>query len=346
MIFWEGVDLRSAAWAAVQSKTIYPPTHTALIQPPILAYATLRVYENDKDPEFLDEMLPKLKKYYLWLLENRDPDDDGLISNISPYETGLDLSPAYAPPLGLKKTAASREMAQAAFGVELRNRIAGYDLEKIFSKNYFNVEDVLVNTFLAQSLRALSQLCLENEELEESQKFGKLAEKTEEAILAKCRGKDGGFYSLYTDRRGEEVMSEALTFTSLIPLLLRKIKEEDVDNLISDIFDPNKFWTPYPVPSVAVSDAAFRTGDGTMWGGSSWAPTIWALHEGLRMHGRNIEADVLSARAGYLGKATREYHNPFNGRGYGANGFTWAPALYCDMLKSVKNGNGKSVSPH
>ncbi|GAB3833346.1 hypothetical protein GCM10028895_52280 [Pontibacter rugosus] len=63
---------------------LYKPHMSALVQPPIVAQAVLRVYRYSHDEAFLTEMLPKLKKYYKWLAENRDFEGEGLLSIITP----------------------------------------------------------------------------------------------------------------------------------------------------------------------------------------------------------------------------------------------------------------------
>ena len=85
-----------------QSKLSLRPKMTALIGPPVLAQAVWRVAEASQDQGFLAQALEKVKSYYLWLRDNRDPDADGLLSVITPYETGMDQLPAYDQALGSK----------------------------------------------------------------------------------------------------------------------------------------------------------------------------------------------------------------------------------------------------
>ena len=57
---------------------------TAITQPPVLAQAVERVFEASGDPTFLTAVLPKVKAYYRWWIEHRDPDHDNLIAIIQP----------------------------------------------------------------------------------------------------------------------------------------------------------------------------------------------------------------------------------------------------------------------
>ena len=51
-------------------RNFFKPHMTALIQPPLAAQAVLRIYNTIGDLSFVEEMLPRLKKYYNWLAEN------------------------------------------------------------------------------------------------------------------------------------------------------------------------------------------------------------------------------------------------------------------------------------
>ena len=45
---------------------------------PLSAWAVVKIYETDKDINFVKELYPKLKKYHYWWYANRDHDQDGL----------------------------------------------------------------------------------------------------------------------------------------------------------------------------------------------------------------------------------------------------------------------------
>lgn len=341
IIFWENRKLSYAGLNFLQGKQFFRPLYTVLIQPPLLAYATLRVVEKDDGPDFLKEILPRIKKYYLWLLDNRDPDEDRLISIVSPYESGLDYTPAYDPVLGLKNPGSFSIYLRPRI-VEFKNLFLRHNLEKIFAAGDFNVEDVLVNTVLAKNLWALSSLCSKNNEEEESKKFAALAQGVEAALLSKCLGEDGAFYNLFSQK---ETMAKVLTFTSLSPLMLKNIKRENIDNLVKNhLLNPEEFWLPYPVPSVAKSEPTFKPGEGPLWRGPTWLNTNWFLVLALLEHGfREIAEEIVEKSCFLIQKnGFREYFNPFTGEGYGAYDFGWS-TLVVDMIELLENGKGKTI---
>jgi hypothetical protein len=77
------------------------PKTTDISQMPMLAFALLRIYEETKNITLLKEFLPKVTEYYTWWQRYRQPDNDGLIVIIHPWESGLDASPMYDEALGV-----------------------------------------------------------------------------------------------------------------------------------------------------------------------------------------------------------------------------------------------------
>ena len=111
----------------------------------------MRVYEASGDRDFVVELLPALAAYYRWLSSARDPDGDGLIAIVAPFESGLDFSPAFDCALGLRDPGA-RALTRRARMVCLRNKLRRYSLPRIFAADRFVVADVLVNSCYVQGL--------------------------------------------------------------------------------------------------------------------------------------------------------------------------------------------------
>ncbi|EMR03338.1 MGH1-like glycoside hydrolase domain-containing protein [Cesiribacter andamanensis] len=132
---------------------------SALIQPPLVAQAVAKVYQNTGDTAFLSSMLPKLKKYFDWVSHNRDFEGDGLITIISPFESGIDFKPTFDVALGMPQRKGDWRLFLRYVGVDFRNFANGYNLKKIYRKGYFLVKEVGFNTIYAQNLFALADLC-------------------------------------------------------------------------------------------------------------------------------------------------------------------------------------------
>ena len=135
------------------------------------------------------------------------------------------------------------------------------------------------------------------------------------------------FYAL--DR--EIKFIKTLTVGNLFPLLLPNLPREQARILVDNLTDPAKFWTPYPIPSVAVNDRRF---DGANkgkfllcnWDGPTWINTNWYLIQGLLRHGYGEVAREVAQRT--LAMVEREgfweFYNPFTGKGMRVKDFGWS----------------------
>jgi glycogen debranching enzyme len=305
------------------------PNFSATMQPPIIAYAVERVYQATGDAAFRDEALPILAGFYRWLRDNRDPDDDGLIAVIQPEEAGTDCSPKYDEALGLE------ELSNQGFIAALRQVYAAYepmrgDDRSILAADIFHFEDVLVNSIYAFGMRSLARLLGDAPEAAE---FRREADKTLEALLAKCWNEEAG---AFFDLSGvDENPVKEVTISSLMPLILDDLPRPYVERLVGDwLTSPDHFWLPYPVPSVPASDPKFMPGNprGFIWRGPSWMNTNWFLVHGLRRHGYNkLAAHIVERSQECIEKSgIREYYNPYTAEGLGARDFGWS-TLILDM---------------
>lgn len=305
------------------------PNTSATMQPPIIAYAVERVYQATQDDSFLQDALPILKAFYRWLPENRDPDGDGLIAVIQPEEAGTDCSPKYDEALGLG------ELTNQGFIAALSKVYAAYepmrgDDKRILAADIFHFEDVLVNSIYVMGLRSLARLLGEGGE---GREFAAQADRTRDALLAKCWDEEAG---AFFDLSGvAEKPVKVVTISSLMPLILEDLPRRYVERLVNDwLTSPEHFWLPYPVPSVPASDPKFMPGNprGFIWRGPSWMNTNWFLVHGLRRHGYDEMASHIVARSQECIEKSgiREYYHPYTAEGLGARDFGWS-TLILDM---------------
>ena len=306
------------------------PNYSSTIQPPILAYAVERVYRATGDEDFKKAALPVLAAFYRWLRANRDPDDDGLIAVIQPEEAGTDCSPKYDQILGLEELSNQGFIAALKKVYEAYEPLRGDDLG-ILAADIFHVEDVLVNSIYAFSLRALARLLADSpESAEEAAEFNREAERTRDALVAKCWDEEAG---AFFDLSGvAETPVKVVTISSLMPLILDDLPRPIVERLVERWVRSEKdFWLPYPLPSVPASDPTFMPGNphGFIWRGPSWINTNWFLSHALRGHGYTDLADTIVAKSheaieksGY-----REYYQPYTGEGLGARDFGWSTLI-------------------
>lgn len=355
IIFWKAGTHNLPHWAFLESKISLRPHTSALTQPPVLGVAIEQIYNKDKDKEFLKEVLPKVAKHYKWLVENRDLDQDNLMSIISPNESGMDELPVFQVVSGFQ----GRNLVQLHYAYrkpDILNQLNGFDSKKILEKDYFNVEEILFNTVFVENARAMSRMYKELNNTKESIFFRKAADKCEKALLKKCWDKkDGLFYSIYSKK---EKMAKVKTAASLIPLFLEKLPQDKLEILIEQhLLNPKEFWTNFPVPTVALNETYYSPHEfprykhrlrgriinklyltfyselKMLWRGPTWMATNWFIVKGLRKHGRDDIADIIvSKMAEMIDKwGFREYYNPETGEGYRRQDFGWS-TLIVDLL--------------
>ncbi|HYY90069.1 MAG TPA: trehalase-like protein, partial [Chloroflexota bacterium] len=127
-----------------------------------------------------------------------------------------------------------------------------------------------------------------------------------------------------------------LTFTSLFPLVLPALDASIAKRLVEEhLLNEREFWLPYPVPSVAASEASFDPTFQTraIWRGPTWVNVNWYLYWGLRAHGyRDVATELAKRTIAMVGTgAMREFFNPYTAEGYGAIDFGWT-ALVLDLI--------------
>ena len=322
----------------LESKLSLFPSNSELIQPPLIAEAVEAIYKKSKDLHYLRRIVPQLKSYYLWLETHRDPDKDGLISIIAPYESGLDQSPSYDPILG---TANKSQLYSSLVGrtVTFRNMMKNYNLAKIFQAGYFNVEDVLVNSIYIKNLQVISSLLFEVDDEDSARHFGRRALKSKEALIKKCYDREDRFF--YDVFGSDDQKAKVKTIKGLMPIILdlpRSIVKDMVKNyLLSD----TEFSSAFPVPTVAMSEPSFAPvpltikNEPILWRGPTWINTNWYIYNGLKKHGYKKEAENIKEKSINLIEKSgfSEFFNPLSGEGYGARNFSWS-TLVVDMILS------------
>lgn len=317
-------------------KNLYKSHMSAIIQPPMAAQAVERVHNISKDDKFLKEMFPKLKAQYDWLSANRDFDGDGLLSIISPFESGMDWKPTFDIPLNFGPKKANKKLFWKVVGVDFRNYIHNYDLQKIRQKNYFLVKEVGFNAIYAQNLRVMANLADLMDD-PESKKYNDLAEKVEKSILEiMYNDEDAAFYDVY-DEDNKQI--KILTPTIFYPVILKDIPSEVSEKVMKrHFFNSDEFHTKYPIPSLATNEEAFDPGASIyIWRGPTWIVNNWFLHKYLVKQNYTKEAERLidSVKSLIEKSGFREYYDPFTGEGHGAKNFTWC-GLVLDMIRTVK----------
>lgn len=331
IICWGGRrEVEMLAWPLFKGRK------SRLTQPPVVAMAVEEVFDKTKDREFLKEVLPTLGKYYQWLARERDPDGDGLVSIIHPWES-TDDSPAFDKPLlGKSDGRPNRLLVYFSFyKLLIRYSFLGWDQKKILASNLFNVESVMFNCIYAQGLRSLSRLYKAVNQTGAADDYRMKADAVEKAILEKMFDPERELFFDIVHQKGAYEHNLTVTISSLFPIILDTIPKEVVEKLVKNhLANPVEFWLPYPVPFVSKEEAGFNPEDDVLlWRGPVWVNTNWFIWKGLLKHNYRRLADQLAAKTTELvhKSGLREFYNPFTGSGEGQKDYGWS-ALVVDMV--------------
>jgi len=302
------------------------PLFPKISQPPLLSIDAFMIYRakeyregKERALDFLKSVYQNLKRFNSFWYNKRDKDRDGLCEYTSrnlygfnySYESGVDDSPYWDE--------------------------AGGE----------TVEDLALNIFLVLDKRYLSRMGkLIGEDYET---IDRESRKIEEKIVNEFYDPESGLF--FPRRRDSHKLIKIKTFECLLPLLLNNLSDEQKENLIFHLLNPDEFWTPHPVPTVARDDPAY----GSRWGRVCWRKPVWMcvnwwLARGLVRHGYYREAEALidktvelvlnSAREEYGRERFAENYDPETGKkskdGY-AYHFGWN-GLVTDMITSLLGG--------
>jgi len=337
IIFWKWrLRDRFQKWwqKEVNSKKTNP--FTAEIQPPVIALSLLEIYKNTKDLEFVKRNIEKVEQYYLYLKEKRDPDKDGLISIITPMESGMDLCPHYDIPFDNTKHD-PLETKKHITEILTRYKEWSWNLDKIFESSLFDVEDVSFNTIYCLGLYALAEL-YEKLDKNKQKEIEKWANSVKESLTQKCWFDDRQIYFSLFHRKGSENPIKVKTISSIFPLTL-SIPELHIKSLAGHLQSEKEFWSPYPITSVAMDESSFGplTDTRFIWRGTTWINTNWFLAHGLEKQGYKVLAKKIARKTlelivkfGFC-----EYYDPFDGHpGKAMRNFGWSTLAidFIDLL--------------
>ncbi len=339
---------------------------SGMTQPPMLAEAVVQVGAKLSKTErrsWYQDMYPALLAHHTWLYADRDPHDEGLISLIHPWESGLDNSPPWVTQLHMQSrpwwiTFAEKMKLDKAFllvrrdthhvppgqrldsidallyySVLQRLRRKNWDTETILKRSHFMIEDLSFNSILVRANTRLTDIATT---------IGKeLPEDLQTNMKRSIEGLEklwDGYYKQYFSRTfiTHKLIKEP-SIATLLPLYAGTISQDRAEELVDMLHDKKLFDTTYPVASVPV-ESKFYTELG-YWQGPSWINTNWLIVDGLKRYGFIDEANVIKKQS----IAMVEKHGPYeyfsakSGDPAGAKNFSWTAALIINMIKQKKS---------
>ncbi len=202
------------------------------------------------EPSFRADVYAPLARYAAWLLRTRDREGSGLIDVANHYETGQEYMSRYQ---AVDPGADRRGWRDGA-------RLKGVD----------------VTVYAYRLFRALEHLARESAPGAAAH-WGRRAERTAAAVRRRMWDPARGMFSDTNPATGRRTGVEAAV--CFYPYLTDLATRVHVAGLGRALFAPDRFWTPFPVPSSSVRDPQFDPD--ARWKGKRhncpWNGRVWPM---------------------------------------------------------------------
>ncbi|RKN45686.1 MGH1-like glycoside hydrolase domain-containing protein [Streptomyces hoynatensis] len=357
--FWRSSAAGDKAGAPASVET------SGVVQPPVHALAAWLVHQADPAASarrgFLRRLYPRLVAWQRYLTGPRDLGGHGLAAIVHPWESGMDNSPCWDPPLARISPAASGSFHRADLDHGCRAdrptdldygryvRLAGSYRDRGYEDrpgtHPFAVEDPAFNALLIASEYALADIAaaLGDEAADPAEHLVR-AESLTWALVSRLWSEEEGLF-LCRDVLADERLPQR-SAAGLLPLVLPGLPEEVAAALLRTARGPH-FGLGGParlVPSYDLTGSGFDPA--RYWRGPAWFNVNWLLERGMRLHGADLTADALRAEMLRAAVASdfAEYVDPFSGKARGTRDFSWTAALTLD-LSLAKDRAGHAGSP-
>lgn len=333
---------------------------TGMTQPPITGFVLQEMYRiaNDKVGmlNFIKRHIDKVYQNHVYLYENRDLYDEGLVYIYHNWESGTDNSPVWDdiwktmnPPeytferkdtthVDASQRPSKREYDHYLHIIDIAKE-HNYDDAKIAELSPFLVQDPLFNSMLIKSNQSLIELyeLIEGGE-NKITLLKQWQEKSIKGFNKKLFDEELGAYVHYDLRNNKPI--PYITSSSFSPLYANIPDTKRAGILIKTLVDRFGADDKYLCASFDPTNKKFDPMK--YWRGPVWINMNWMLYYGLKNYGYTILANriredsiELIEKEGFFEYFDCRKNNitPKN-TGYGGNNFSWSAALLIDFLKN------------
>ena len=314
-----------------------PIPSSGIIQPPIAATMTRKIWEQDTafGDARMKALFPKLLAWHRWIMKWR-LDEFGAVCTTHPWEAGRDNAPDWdnsmarmdASDVGEYKrrdtSHVNSEDRPTKFDYDRYIRLvqigrkAGWDQQELLSLNPFRIADP---TMTFTTLRAARDLLVISEQL------GLAAE----GLSTDIEKLEAGARSLWNEELGSfdardahtGEMSGSVSNASYLCWYAGVESDKMLERLKATLET-----VPYPVPSYDPEMPKFDAR--RYWRGPTWAFMNMMIGFGLQDLGHTEHADQLRKKTGDLisGFGFAEYFDPITGSPAGGKAFSWTAAVW------------------
>jgi len=260
-------------------------------QPPILTWATWRIYEVTRDRAFLQACYEPLCHFIEWLFRERDANGNGLL-----------------------------EWHKSMSDVSCRCGESGWDNSPRFDRPTID-DHIDLNSYVVCEMRRLAQMADVLGRRDEADQWRLMAEQHAARVNEHLWNDELGIYLDRSSDPGIAVDSQdgwvlLKTGADFLPMVAGIPDTEQAERLVAHLTSPGEFWAELPVPSVAMDEAEFSD---DMWRGPTWLNINYLIWEGLKNYGFDYIADELRRRSMaavekwyYEAGTVFEFYDPYN----------------------------------
>ena len=278
-----------------------------------IARTALQAFELTQKEAFLARAYTACARWDDWLVRHRNTRGTGLCEAFCEYDTGHDNSPRFR---GLPKECDQLDAARCPKAGKLP----------------YLAPDLSATVYGGRT--ALSEMARRLGRCHEADLWQEKAETIRQLILKYCYDPQTEcFYDVDADGRFVTIVGDALS---------RVLSEHVVDQPMFEriyarhIKSPDGFWTPYPMPSIAVSDPAFvRELPKNSWGGAAQALTALRTPRWFYHYGKADDHRVLMERwveAILRAPQFMQQMNPWTGEFSTAQGYSPCMLVFLEFV--------------
>ncbi len=322
---------------------------SGITQPAVAGFVVRRLFDRARDKELATAraraLLPKIDSWHAWFYRHRDPQGEGLVAILHPWESGRDNSVdwdtafARVPATGI--AAYTRRDTQHAdpahrptqdqydryMWLVQRFREHGWEDPKLHDASPFRVLDPGFNAILIRSCSDLADLA---EALGDSL-VADVNRARATAALAAMEGlwSEGHGQYLCRDRTTGELVDSAsvgglLAAFAAVPSARAARIARTVERWAEKV--------TYVVPSHDPLDPRFEAQ--RYWRGPVWLVVNYMIADGLARAGEEeVARKIVSSSLELISRSGfAEYYDPITGDPCGGSRFTWTAAMVIELL--------------